>query len=96
MWPATLTGDLGLSAWYEPLNDIASALGKIGGAAQRRLAGGTVLHHVTMAYDIDADAMTLNDFGVAMYCGFGRQPGVDGMETMREHRRVVRSLREAG
>ena len=23
----------------------------------------------------------LGDFGVAMYCGFGRQPGVDGMET---------------
>jgi hypothetical protein len=31
----------------------------------------------------------LDDFGVAMYCGFGRQPGRDGMETMREHRRVV-------
>jgi lipoate---protein ligase len=53
-----LTGDLGVSAWYEPLNDIASAQGKIGSAAQKRLAGGTVLHHVTMAYDIDADAMT--------------------------------------
>ncbi len=37
----------------------------------------------------------LHDFGVAMYCGFGRQPGSDGMETMREHRRVVRSLRRA-
>jgi hypothetical protein len=34
----------------------------------------------------------LSDFGVAMYCGFGRQPGLDGMETMREHSRVVRSL----
>src|SRR3954471_12823566 len=31
----------------------------------------------------------LDDFGVAMYCGFGRQPGQDGQETMREHRRVV-------
>jgi hypothetical protein len=29
----------------------------------------------------------LADFGVAMYCGFGRQPGKDGMETMREHQR---------
>jgi hypothetical protein len=38
----------------------------------------------------------LDDFGVAMYCGFGRQPGADGMETMREHRRVVRALRESG
>ena len=36
----------------------------------------------------------LRDFGVAMYCGFGRQPGADGMETMREHRRVVRALRD--
>ncbi len=35
----------------------------------------------------------IDDFGVAMYCGFGRQPGSDGMETMREHRRVVASLR---
>jgi hypothetical protein len=35
----------------------------------------------------------LDDFGVAMYCGFGRQPGQDGMETMREHQRVVASLR---
>jgi hypothetical protein len=37
----------------------------------------------------------LADFGVAMYCGFGRQPGLDGMETMREHSRVVRALRSA-
>ncbi len=36
----------------------------------------------------------LGDFGVAMYCGFGRQPGADGMETMREHRRVVCSIRD--
>ncbi len=36
----------------------------------------------------------LTDFGVAMYCGFGRQPGVDGNETMREHRRVTRALFE--
>jgi hypothetical protein len=37
-------------------------------------------------------ARYLDHFGVAMYCGFGRQPGQDGMETMREHRRVVTSL----
>jgi hypothetical protein len=37
----------------------------------------------------------LDDFGVAMYCGFGRQPGQDGMETMREHSRVVRALRSS-
>jgi len=34
----------------------------------------------------------LADFGVAMYCGFGRQPGEDGEETMSEHARVVRTL----
>jgi hypothetical protein len=34
----------------------------------------------------------LDDFGVAMYCGFGRQPGQDGEETMREHRETVRAL----
>lgn len=37
----------------------------------------------------------LTEFGVAMYCGFGRQPGEDGVETMREHRRVARSVRPA-
>jgi hypothetical protein len=28
-----------------------------------------------------------------MYCGFGRRPGLDGLETMREHRRVVAAIR---
>jgi hypothetical protein len=37
----------------------------------------------------------LSDFGVAMYCGFGRQPGEDGAETMREHRRVVTEVLRA-
>jgi lipoate---protein ligase len=53
-----LTEDLGLDAWYQPLNDITSPQGKIGGAAQKRLTGGTVLHHVTMAYDMDPATMT--------------------------------------
>jgi hypothetical protein len=35
----------------------------------------------------------LSDFGVAMYCGFGRQPGDDPSRTIREHRDVVRSIR---
>jgi lipoate-protein ligase A len=52
-----LTADLGLDAWYQPLNDITSPQGKIGGAAQKRLSGGTVLHHVTMAYDMDPATM---------------------------------------
>ena len=48
---------LGISAWYQPLNDIATSIGKIGGAAQKRLSNGGMLHHVTMSYDIDADKM---------------------------------------
>jgi hypothetical protein len=31
----------------------------------------------------------LDDFGVAMYCGFGRQPGEDGLQTMRDHREAA-------
>src|ERR1700689_502205 len=38
-------------------------------------------------------ARYLADFGVAMYCGFGRQPGADGTETMREHAQVARVAR---
>ncbi|MEU5885139.1 biotin/lipoate A/B protein ligase family protein [Spirillospora sp. NPDC047279] len=57
-WVLGALGDLGIKAWYQPLNDIASTNGKIAGAAQKRLAAGAVLHHVTMAYDIDATKMT--------------------------------------
>lgn len=52
-----LNESLGVKAWYQPLNDITSDGGKIGGAAQKRLAAGAVLHHVAMSYDIDADKM---------------------------------------
>ncbi|MHA7304133.1 lipoate--protein ligase family protein [Arthrobacter sp. TMN-49] len=47
----------GVQAFYVPINDIATDLGKIGGAAQKRLSNGGMLHHVTMSYDIDADKM---------------------------------------
>ncbi|AZP22367.1 biotin/lipoate A/B protein ligase family protein [Streptomyces aquilus] len=61
-WVLDALGTLGIKAWYQPLNDIATDQGKIAGAAQKRLVGpdggpGAVLHHVTMAYDIDADKM---------------------------------------
>lgn len=55
-WVIRALHDLGIKAWYQPLNDIASEGGKIGGAAQAR-RGGAVLHHVTMSYDIDAEKM---------------------------------------
>ncbi|WP_432522590.1 lipoate--protein ligase family protein [Kineococcus sp. SYSU DK006] len=56
-WVLVALGDLGVKAWYQPINDIATDQGKIAGAAQKRLADGTVLHHVTMSYDIDAAKM---------------------------------------
>src|SRR5699024_5959759 len=56
-WVMGALAEIGVKARYVPLNDIASEQGKIGGAAQRRFAGGVVLHHVTMSYDIDADKM---------------------------------------
>ncbi|MDI3406977.1 lipoate--protein ligase family protein [Streptomyces cavernicola] len=58
-WVLGALGDMGIKAWYQPLNDIATDAGKIAGAAQKRVAGGdgAVLHHVTMSYDIDADKM---------------------------------------
>lgn len=57
-WVIAALAEVGVNARFVPLNDIASDAGKIGGAAQKRFAGGSVLHHVTMAYDIDADKMT--------------------------------------
>ncbi|MFJ6014031.1 biotin/lipoate A/B protein ligase family protein [Streptomyces sp. NPDC092952] len=61
-WVLGALGDMGIKAWYQPLNDIATEAGKIAGAAQKRMVGpdggpGAVLHHVTMSYDIDADKM---------------------------------------
>jgi lipoate-protein ligase A len=56
-WVLRALRSLGVDASYVPLNDIATPHGKIGGAAQKRLAGGAVLHHVTMSYDMDAAKM---------------------------------------
>src|SRR5690554_2281047 len=56
-WVLGALAEVGIKADYVPINDIASEKGKIGGAAQKRFANGVVLHHVTMAYDINADRM---------------------------------------
>ncbi|MFI9050873.1 lipoyl protein ligase domain-containing protein [Streptomyces sp. NPDC053427] len=61
-WVLVALGDMGIKAWYQPLNDIATEYGKVAGAAQKRMVApdggpGAVLHHVTMSYDIDADKM---------------------------------------
>ena len=55
-WVIAALRELGIEASYQPLNDITSPAGKIAGAAQAR-RGNAVLHHVTMAYDIDASKM---------------------------------------
>ena len=57
-WVIIALKSLGVEAVYQPLNDIASPKGKIGGAAQKRLGSGAVLHHVTMSYDMDGERMT--------------------------------------
>lgn len=63
-WLVRALRDLGVHASHEPVNDIASPAGKIGGGASRRFlarsgtaGGGCFLHHVTLAYDMDAAMM---------------------------------------
>ncbi|QEW18067.1 putative lipoate-protein ligase A [Marinibacterium anthonyi] len=56
-WVLQALNDVGIEAYYKPLNDIASPKGKIGGAAQKRYGAGAVLHHATMAYDMDGAKM---------------------------------------
>ena len=56
-WVILALRSLGIDAWYAPLNDITSAAGKIGGAAQARRRG-AVLHHTTMAYEMDLALMS--------------------------------------
>jgi lipoate-protein ligase A len=55
-WVIAALRSLGIDAYYAPLNDITSAAGKIGGAAQAR-RGGAILHHTTMAYQMNIPAM---------------------------------------
>ncbi|MCZ7557809.1 MAG: lipoate--protein ligase family protein [Bacteroidia bacterium] len=56
MWCVRALRSLGIPATYRPINDIASPSGKIAGAAQCRRRR-TVLHHTTMAYELDGEMM---------------------------------------
>jgi lipoate---protein ligase len=56
MWCVRALRSLGIPATYRPINDIASPSGKIAGAAQCRRRH-TVLHHTTMAYELDGEMM---------------------------------------
>src|SRR5262249_54386506 len=55
-WAVEALCRLGVEAWDAPLNDIACAHGKMGGAAQARRRR-VVLHHTTIAYEMDNDEM---------------------------------------
>jgi lipoate-protein ligase A len=55
-WVVRGLRSLGVDAHHVPINDIACSEGKIGGAAQARRRG-VVLHHTTMAYDMDPGEM---------------------------------------
>ena len=55
-WCVRALRSLGVPASYRPVNDIVSPSGKIAGAAQCRRRG-TVLHHATMAWELDSGLM---------------------------------------
>ena len=100
--------EVGVNARYVPLNDIVSDAGKIAGAAQKRFANGVVLHHATMAYDIDADAMgrvlrvgkeKLSDKGTTSarkrVDPMRRQTGMERAQIIEEMKRYFASRYEA-
>ena len=55
-WVVEALRSLGIDAWYEPINDLTSSAGKIGGAAQARRPG-AILHHTMTSYEMDAAKM---------------------------------------
>ena len=55
-WVIASLRELGVGAYHVPINDIACPEGKIGGAAQARRRG-VILHHTTIAYDMDPGEM---------------------------------------
>ena len=56
-WVLGALRELGVEAWYVPLNDITSTGGKVGGAAQARKHG-IALHHTTCAYSMAPGVLT--------------------------------------
>lgn len=55
-WAVRAFRELGVPASYREINDIISPRGKIGGAAQARRRG-FVLHHTTIAHNMDVDLL---------------------------------------
>src|SRR5579864_5597549 len=56
-WAVRAFNELGVPASYREINDIVSPRGKIAGAAQARRRG-FVLHHTTIAHDMDVALVT--------------------------------------
>ena len=56
-WVLLALKKMGVPAFYMPVNDIATLDGKIGGAAQRRLAGGATIHHAVMSWEIEIEQL---------------------------------------
>lgn len=56
-WVMTALADVGISARYVPFQRHRLRQGQDRGRRPEAFAAGSVLHHVTMAYDIDADKM---------------------------------------
>lgn len=86
----TLTADLSVATWYQPLNDITSSRGKTGGAAQKRLAS-AALHHLTMACHIDAEKMLrVLRTGRESLSGTGIPSAVKRVDPLRRQTRLPR------
>ena len=73
--------------FYKPLEDLELGDARLFLGIILPLDGeaGAKRRHATASQYVD-------DFGVAMYCGFGRQRGFDGIETMQEHRDTVKAI----
>ena len=90
-WVMEVLEKLGIKAKYVPLNDIASEFGKIGGAAQKRWANGYMVHHVTMAYDIDAIKMNeVLRIGMEKIRDKGTRSAVKRVDPMRSQTGMAR------
>lgn len=91
-WVLGALAGLGIVARHRPINDIASSDGKIAGGAQRRLASGGMLHHVTMAYDIDAARMAeVLRFGQERLPGPGTRSAEKYVDPLRRQTRRSRA-----
>lgn len=74
-------------AFFRPLTDLEPHGARVFLGLAQQLDG-----DVGLRMRRDTAAGYLGEFGLSNYCGFGRQPGEDGEETMREHSRSVRAV----